>query len=150
MSVTESEAATSPPPRGDTWVNSCYVCTAGPSEPLSHCSLFCGQLQTPVGSIIGHSNVFQDKKIPKIHTLFRTTPSIVLLEQTRTNYADSIGQYCAKLYTLFTTDLCEIIYLVQDREDENHTLSSAAHLRRGHIDPILVTNEKVNFSNSES
>ena len=52
------------------------------------------------------------QKIPKIHTLFRTTPSILLLEQTRTNHAHCLGQTCAKLYTLFTTDLCEIIYPV--------------------------------------
>ena len=44
---------------------------------------------------------------------------------TRTNHANCLGQTCAKLYTLFRTDLCEIIYPVQDREDENHTLSSS-------------------------
>ena len=34
------------PPRGGggTWVNFCWVCTAGLSEPLPHYSLFCGQL----------------------------------------------------------------------------------------------------------
>ena len=29
---------------GGTWVNFCWVCTAGLSEPLPHYSLFCGQL----------------------------------------------------------------------------------------------------------
>ena len=29
---------------GGTWVNFCWVCAAGLSEPLLHCSLFCGQL----------------------------------------------------------------------------------------------------------
>ena len=53
------------------------------------------------------------QKIPKIHTLFRTTPSILvpclgqlpqlLLEQTSTNHAHCFGQTCAKLYTLFRT-----------------------------------------------
>ena len=34
------------PPRGGggTWVNFCWLCTAGLSEPLPHYSLFCGQL----------------------------------------------------------------------------------------------------------
>ena len=31
-------------PRGVTWVNFCWVCAAGLSEPLPHYSLFCGQL----------------------------------------------------------------------------------------------------------
>ena len=31
---------------------------------------------------------------------------------TRTNHAHCVGQTCAKLYTLFRTDLCEIIYPV--------------------------------------
>ena len=31
-------------PRGATWVNFCWVCAAGLSEPLLHYSLFCGQL----------------------------------------------------------------------------------------------------------
>ena len=34
-------------PRGEgggTWVNFCWVCAAGLSEPLPHYSLFCGQL----------------------------------------------------------------------------------------------------------
>ena len=30
---------------GGTWVNFCWVCAASLSEPLSHYSLFCGQLQ---------------------------------------------------------------------------------------------------------
>ena len=30
--------------RGVTWVNFCWVCAAGLSEPLPHYSLFCGQL----------------------------------------------------------------------------------------------------------
>ena len=29
---------------GVTWVNFCCVCAIGLSEPLPHCSLFCGQL----------------------------------------------------------------------------------------------------------
>ena len=29
---------------GGTWVNFCWVCAAGLSEPLPHYSLFCGQL----------------------------------------------------------------------------------------------------------
>ena len=29
---------------GVTWVNFCWVCAAGLSEPLPHYSLFCGQL----------------------------------------------------------------------------------------------------------
>ena len=28
---------------GDTWVNFCWVCAAGLTEPLTHYSLFCGQ-----------------------------------------------------------------------------------------------------------
>ena len=31
-------------PGGGTWVNFCWVCAAGLSEPLPHYSLFCGQL----------------------------------------------------------------------------------------------------------
>ena len=31
-----------PTPGGFTWVNFCWVCTAGLSEPLPHNSLFCG------------------------------------------------------------------------------------------------------------
>ena len=31
-------------PIGGTWVNFCWVCAAGLSEPLPHYSLFCGQL----------------------------------------------------------------------------------------------------------
>ena len=34
----------SPGPWGATWVNFCWVCTAGLSEPLPHYSLFFGQL----------------------------------------------------------------------------------------------------------
>ena len=30
--------------RGGTWVNFCWVCAAGNSEPLPHYSLFCGLL----------------------------------------------------------------------------------------------------------
>ena len=33
-----------PRPEGDTWVNFCWVCAAGLSEPLPQYSLFCGQL----------------------------------------------------------------------------------------------------------
>ena len=29
---------------GGSWVNFCWVCAAGLSEPLPHYSLFCGQL----------------------------------------------------------------------------------------------------------
>ena len=36
--------ANAPPRGGGTWVNFCWVCTAGLSEPLPHYSLFCGQL----------------------------------------------------------------------------------------------------------
>ena len=32
---------------GGTWVNVCWVCAAGLSEPLPHYSLFFGQLWTP-------------------------------------------------------------------------------------------------------
>ena len=38
------------PPRGGgggTWVNFCWVCAAGLSEPLPHYNLFLGQLLTP-------------------------------------------------------------------------------------------------------
>ena len=31
-------------PGGGTWVNCCWVCATGLSEPLPHYSLFCGQL----------------------------------------------------------------------------------------------------------
>ena len=31
------------PGGGGTWVNFCWVCAAGLSEPLPHYSLFCGQ-----------------------------------------------------------------------------------------------------------
>ena len=40
------------------------------------------------------------QKIPKIHTVLRTTPSISLLEHTCTNHAHCLGQTCAKLCTL--------------------------------------------------
>ena len=30
--------------RGGTWINFCWVCAAGLSEPLAHCCLFCGKL----------------------------------------------------------------------------------------------------------
>ena len=70
------------------------------------------------------------QKIPKIRTLFRTTPSILvpclgqlhtntksIVHETPclTNYAHCLGQTCAKLFTPFRT---------WDREDENRTLSS--------------------------
>ena len=32
---------------GGTWVNFCWVCAAGLSEPLPHYSLFRGQVETP-------------------------------------------------------------------------------------------------------
>ena len=32
---------------GSTWVNFCWVCAAGLSEPLPHFSLFCGQIIDP-------------------------------------------------------------------------------------------------------
>ena len=32
------------PGEGGTWVNFCWVCATGLSEPLPHYSLFCGQL----------------------------------------------------------------------------------------------------------
>ena len=35
------------PPGGGTWVNFCWVCATGLSEPLHHYGLFCGQLPTP-------------------------------------------------------------------------------------------------------
>ena len=37
--------------KGGTWVNFCWVCAAGLSEPLTRYSLFCGQLQTPTWSL---------------------------------------------------------------------------------------------------
>ena len=70
------------------------------------------------------------QKIPKIRTLFRTTPSILvpclgqlhtntksIVHETPclTNYAHCLGQTCAKLFTPFRT---------WDREDENRNLSS--------------------------
>ena len=33
---------------GGTWVNFCWVCAAGLSEPLPHYSLFCGQIIDPI------------------------------------------------------------------------------------------------------
>ena len=35
-------------PGGVTWVNFCWVCAAGLSEPLPHYSLFCGQIIDPI------------------------------------------------------------------------------------------------------
>ena len=46
------------------------------------------------------------------YPVFRTTLSILVLEQTRTNHAHWLGQTYAKLYTLCWTDSCEIIYPV--------------------------------------
>ena len=42
------EAVTLSTPRGVTWVNFCWVCATGLSEPLSHYSLFCGQIIDPI------------------------------------------------------------------------------------------------------
>ena len=42
-----------------TWVNFCWVCAAGISEPLrSHYSLFVGQLKTPPWSLLGKYEIF--------------------------------------------------------------------------------------------
>ena len=43
---------------GGTWVNFCWVCAAGLSEPLPHYSLFCGQLQAPSQSLLGKCVIF--------------------------------------------------------------------------------------------
>ena len=43
---------------GVTWVNFCWVCTAGLSEPLPHYSLWCGQLQTPLRLLLGKCVIF--------------------------------------------------------------------------------------------
>ena len=39
--------------RGVTWVNFCWVCAADLSEPLTHNSPFCSQLQAPSQSLLG-------------------------------------------------------------------------------------------------
>ena len=36
------------PGGGGTWVNFCLVCAAGLSEPLTHNSLFCGEILDPI------------------------------------------------------------------------------------------------------
>ena len=43
---------------GGTWLNFCWVCAAGLSEPLTHYSLFCDQLQTPSQSPFGKYVIF--------------------------------------------------------------------------------------------
>ena len=63
------------------------------------------------------------QKIPKIHTLFKTTRSI-LVPCLWPNALLIIRTDSQKSCTLFRTELCEIIYPVQAREDKNHTLSS--------------------------
>ena len=83
------------------------------------------------------------QKIPKIRTLFRTTPSILVpcLGQLHTNtksnvhetpcltnYAHWLGQTCAKLFTPFRT---------WDREDENRTLSSGTSPYRAYKEDPL-------------
>ena len=35
------------------WVNFCTVCSAGLSEPLPHCSLFCGHVIDPILVTLG-------------------------------------------------------------------------------------------------
>ena len=54
--------------------------------------------------------MFRTKKIPKVHTLFRTKPSNLL--------PGLLQRTC----TLFRTDFRETIYPVWDRVDEGHTL----------------------------
>ena len=44
-------------PQGATRVIFCWVCTAVLSEPLAHCSVLCGQLQTPLQSLLGKCNI---------------------------------------------------------------------------------------------
>ena len=51
-------AMTSKDWRGLTWVNFCWVCAAGLSEPLPHKRLFCGQLYTPPSSLLGKYVIF--------------------------------------------------------------------------------------------
>ena len=46
------------PRRRDTQVNCCWVCAPGLSEPLAHCTLFCGQSQTPSWSLLGKYVIF--------------------------------------------------------------------------------------------
>ena len=48
---------------GGTWVNFCWVCAAGLSEPLAHYSLFCGQLKTPILVTFGQICNFQDPNL---------------------------------------------------------------------------------------
>ena len=51
-----------PLPTGDTWVNFCWVCAAGVSEPLPHFSLFFGQLYTPYLTDLGRCH-FRDPDV---------------------------------------------------------------------------------------
>ena len=47
-------------PRGRSlpWINFCWVCATGFSDPLPHYGLFCGQLQTPPQSPLGKDVIF--------------------------------------------------------------------------------------------
>ena len=63
-------------------------------------------------------------KIPKIHTLFRTSTSILLPCLGHAIPCLYLGQTRAKLYTLFRTYSHKITNPVSDREAKNHTLSS--------------------------
>ena len=40
-------------PREGTWVNFCWVCPAGLSEPLPHHSIFCGHIIDPILVTLG-------------------------------------------------------------------------------------------------
>ena len=45
------------PPEGVTWVNFCWVCAAGLSEPLPH-SLCCGHIIDPISVTLGKKAIF--------------------------------------------------------------------------------------------
>ena len=45
------------PPEGVTWVNFCWVCAAGLSEPLPH-SLCCGHIIDPTSVTLGKKAIF--------------------------------------------------------------------------------------------
>ena len=48
---------------GATWVNFCWVCAAGLSEPLPHYSLFCGLIIDPILVTLGQIRNFHNPNL---------------------------------------------------------------------------------------
>ena len=49
--------------RGVTWINFCWVCAAGLSEPLPHYSLFCGHIVDPILIIFWKKSSFSNPNL---------------------------------------------------------------------------------------